>query len=122
MQGLQATGIMKKDRMMKCPLIDMEQMKRKETVRWNDSSVVTLGSNAYSVEPVAAIKRCVKGLGKSNKNQPAITAAFNQGMGGLDLLNRALSGLTPLIRAKNWYWPLVIHALNIAFVYSLRFF
>ena len=39
-------------------------------------------------------------------------------MGGVDLLDRALSDLRPVIRWKKWYWPLVINAINIASVYS----
>ena len=67
--GFRATGTIRKDRMMKWPLIDMKQMKRKEResydyrsdgkieiVRWNDNSIVTLGSNAYKVELVGTIK------------------------------------------------------------------
>ena len=55
-------------------------------------------------------------------NQPAVIAAYNQGMGGVDLLDRALSDLRPVIRGKKWYGPLVINALNIAFVYTWRVF
>ena len=64
-KGFRATGTMRKDRVMKRPLIDMKQMKRKEResydyisngkieiVRWNNNSVVTLVRNAYSAEPV----------------------------------------------------------------------
>ena len=126
---------MRKNRVMKCPLIDMMQVKRKERLsydyrsdgkieifRWNDDSVVTLRSNAYSVEPVGTVKRLVKGIGKSNLDQPAVIVAYNQAMGGTNLLNRSLSDLRPVIRGKKWYWSLVINALNIAFVYSWRVF
>ena len=71
----QAIGTMRKDRVMKCPLIDIKQIKRKERVshdyinnfkkqivRWNDNSVVTLGSNTFSAEPVGTVKRWVKGI------------------------------------------------------------
>ena len=91
-KGFRTTGTMRKDRVIKCPLIDMKQMKRKERrlydyrsdgkieiVWWNDNSVVTLGSNTYSVKPVGTIKRWVKGIGKSNMNQPAVIAAYSQG-------------------------------------------
>ena len=60
-KGFRATGTMRKDRVMKCPLIDMKQINRKEKgsydhrsdgkieiVQWNDNPVVKLGSNAYS--------------------------------------------------------------------------
>ena len=61
-----------------------------EIVRWNDNSVVIIGSNAYSVEPARTVKGWVKGIRKSNVNQPAVIAAYNQGMGGVDLLNAQL--------------------------------
>ena len=93
-KGFRATGTMRKDRVMKCSLIDMKQMKRKERgsydyrsdgkieiARWNDNSVVTLGNNGYSVEPVGTVKKWVKGIGKSNMNQPTVIAACSQGMG-----------------------------------------
>ena len=40
-------------------------------------------------------------------------------MGGVDLCDRALFYLRPVIHGEKWYWPLVINAINIAFVYSL---
>ena len=46
-----------------------------EIVRWNDNSVVTLGSNPYDVKPAGTVERWVKGIGKSNVNQPAEIAA-----------------------------------------------
>ena len=54
--------------------------------------------------------------------QPVVIAAYNRGMGGVDLLDHALSDLRPVIRGKKWYWPLVINALNIAFVFSWRLY
>ena len=43
-------------------------------------------------------------------------------MGGIDLSDRALSDMRPIIRRKKWHWPLIINALNIAFVYSWRMY
>ena len=43
-------------------------------------------------------------------------------MGGVDLLDRALSDLKPVIRGKKWYCPLVINAINTAFVYNWRLY
>ena len=134
-KGFRTAKTMRKNRVMNCPMIDMNQMKRKERgsydcrsdgnieiVRWNDNSFVTLGRNEYSVEPVGTVKRWVKGIRKINVNQPAVIAAYNQGMGGVDLVDRALSNLRPLIRGKKWYWPSLISALNFTFVYSWRVF
>ena len=71
-----------------------------EIVRWNDSSVVTIGSNVYIIEPVGTVKRWVKDIKKSNVNQPSVIAAYNQGMGGNSSLNCALSDLTLVIQGK----------------------
>ena len=64
----------------------------------------------------------VNGIGKSNVNQPAVIAAFNQGMCGVELLDHVLSDLRLLIWGKESYWPLVINALNTAFVYRWQVF
>ena len=122
---------MRNDRIMKCPLVDVKKMKKNkrgsfdfrsdgniEIVRWNDNSVVTIGSNAYGVQPIGSAKRWIKGKGKQNIQQPAVIAVYNREMGGVDLLDRTLSDLRPVIRGKKWYGPLVINAINIAFVYS----
>ena len=53
-----------------------------------------------------------KCIGKSKVNQPAVISAYNQGMGGVDMLDRAFSDLRPVIRGENWSWPLVINTLN----------
>ena len=126
---------MRNDRIMKCPLVDVKKMNKNERgsfdfrsdgnieiVRWNDNSVVTIGSNAYGVQPIGSAKRWIKGKGKQNIQQPAVIAAYSRGMGGVDLLDRALSDLRPVIRGKKWYRPLVINAINIAFVYSWRLY
>ena len=52
------------------PLVDVQKIKKNERgyfyfrsdgnteiVRWNDNSVVTIGSNAYSVQPIGSAKR-----------------------------------------------------------------
>ena len=100
---------------MKCPLVDVKKMKNErgsfdfrsdgniEIARWNDSSVVTTGSNAYGVQPIGSAKRWINRKGKQNIQQPAVIAAYNRGMGGVDLLDLALSDLRPVIPGKKWY-------------------
>ena len=125
---------MRNDRIMKCPLVDVKNIKKNERasfclrsdgnieiVRWNDNSVVTVGSNAYNVQPIVSAKRWIKGKGRQNIQQPALIAAYNRGMGEVDL-HCTLSDLRPLIRGKKWYWPLVINAINIALAYNWRLY
>ena len=134
--GFRATGTMRNDRIQNCPLQlvnDMKKLERGvhdhrssadsiEIVRWNDNSVVTLGSNAYGLMPLGQAKRWKKGKGQVSVEQPAVIGHYNRGMGGVDLVDRALSDFRPSIHGKKWYWPLVVNALNIAFVYSWRLF
>ena len=72
--GFNATATMRNYRTMNCPLGDVKEMKKNkrgsfdfrsdgniEIVRCNDNSVVTIGSNAYSVQPIGSAKRWIKG-------------------------------------------------------------
>ena len=93
-----------------------------EIVRWNDNSVVTIGSNAYGVQPIGSAKRWIKLKEKQSIQQSAVIAAYNRGIRGVDQLDRALSDLRPVIRGKKWYWPLAINAIRTGFVYSWRLY
>ena len=68
-----ATGLMRNDRIMNCLLDDVKKMRQNkrgsldfrsdgniEIVRWNDNSVVTIGSNAYDVQAIGSVKRWIK--------------------------------------------------------------
>ena len=55
-----------------------------ELIRWNDNNVVTIGSNAVSVEPVGNVKRWKRGKGNINVSQPHAIKACNKYMGGVD--------------------------------------
>ena len=135
--GFRATGTMRNDRMEHCPLVpinDMKKMEREvhdhrssaadkiEIVRWHDNSVVTVGSNAYGLLPLRKVKRWKKGEGHVNVDQPAVIAHYNNGMGGVDLMDRALSDYRPSIHGKKWYWLLFVNALNVALVYCWRLY
>ena len=79
-----ATDTMKNDRVMKCPLVDVKKMNKKERksfdfwrdgnkiVRWNDNSLVTIGSNVYRVQPIRIAKRWIKGKGKKIFSDPPL--------------------------------------------------
>ena len=40
----------------------------------------------------------------------------------VDLLDRALSDLRPVIRGKKWHWQLIVNTTNISFVYCWRIY
>ena len=87
--GFRATGTMRNDRIEYCPLVpinDMKKMKRGvhdhrssaadkiEIVRWQDNSVVKVGSNAYGMFPLRKVNRWKKGQGHVNVDQRAVIA------------------------------------------------
>ena len=43
-------------------------------------------------------------------------------MGGVNLLDHTLYDSRPVIHRRKWYWPSVINAINIAFVYTWRMY
>ena len=133
-KGLSATGTIRKNRVDNCPLPSVEEMKKMdsgsyanksdgkvELVRWNDNNVVTLCSNALGVYPLGKAKRWKKGK-YINVDQPAVIKHYNDCMGGVDLVDRALSDLRPVIQGKKWYWALFVNAINLMFVYSWRIY
>ena len=75
-----------------------------------------IGSNAVSVEPVVNVKRWKQVKGSVNVSEPHAIKACNKFMGGIDLVDRALSDLRSNFNGKKWYWSLIINALNIGFV------
>ena len=64
------------------------------------------------------VERWIKGKGKQNIPQPSVVAQYNRGMGGVDLLDRALADMRPIIRGRKW----ITNVLNIGFVYSRHLF
>jgi hypothetical protein len=69
-KGFKATGTVRDNRTRKCPLIDIKQFNKQirgshdnrsdgkiKFVRWNDNSVVTIGSNHQSHQPLCSAKR-----------------------------------------------------------------
>lgn len=133
--GYKATGTIRQNRIGDCPLRAVDKMKKEsrgsfqyksdgniELVRWNDNNVVTFCSNAVGSEPMGQAKRWVKGKGQISVTQPAVVKVYNECMGGVDLVDRALSDFRPKIGGKKWYWSLLINAINIATVFSWRVF
>ena len=116
--GFRATRTMHNNRIEHCPLVPINDMKKMERgvhdhrpsaadkieiVKWHDNSAVTGGSNTYGLLPLRKVKRWKKGEGYMNVDQPAVIAHDNNGMGGVDLMDRALSDYRPSIHRKKWY-------------------
>ena len=81
-------------------------------LKWNDSAVVNIYRNWENQDPVKKARRRTKGEVKEVQ-QPNLIRSYNQGMGGVDLLDRLSSTYRPEIRGKKWYWPLFVNILII---------
>ena len=88
--------------------------------KWNDNSVVIVAGNCQTHTPVHEVRRCVKGQPVNKVQQPHLIHTYNQGMSGVDLMDRMLALYRPSIRGKIWYWPLFTNALNMTVVVTWR--
>ena len=129
-----ATGTIRENRTMKCPLQPSKIISKKERafydyrsdnnvmiVQWKDNKVVYMGSNTVGIEPINKVKRYSQ---KAKMNievpQPACFGEYNKGMGGVDILDRFISQYRPSINAKKWYWPLFLNCVGMLTVASWR--
>lgn len=129
-QGIRATGTVRDSRTGGCPLKSVKDVGKEErgsfhykcdgavyTCRWNDNAVVTVSSNHLSHEPVGSAKRFSR---RSNKKveipQPHLIKKYNEGMGGVDVMDRLLGSYRPRLRSKKWWWNLFSNGLNMALI------
>ena len=103
-KGLACTGTIRANRTSDCPLIDIKHIEKQPRgtydhkcdnsrgvvmARWNDSSVVTVSSNFYGVEPIQSASRWSQKEGKRiNIPQPYAIKQYNQTTGDVDRLDQ----------------------------------
>ena len=88
--------------------------------KWNDNSIVSIASNHETHVPFHEATRRVKRSSNVKVKQPYLVHKYNEGMGGVDLMDRLLATYRPGIRGKKWYWPLFSNALNLSVVAAWR--
>ncbi|XP_053954185.1 piggyBac transposable element-derived protein 3-like [Anastrepha ludens] len=114
-------------RSKKCPLKTNKELQKKQRgefdfmcsdsgilfVKWNDNSVVTVGTNFDRTEPLHTVKRWSRQeRRKVNAHQPKLIAEYNSGMGGVDLHDQALNTYYIKFRGNKWWWPLFITMIS----------
>lgn len=134
--GYRASGTVRDNRIKKCPLPSKSEGRKIERgyfafqydeqnslllVRWQDNNFVTMITNYDSIEPLGKVKRWSKEQkAKIDVPQPHLFAEYNEGMGGVDLLDQAVNNYRISIQGKKWWWPLWTHMLNVALVNAWR--
>ena len=133
-KNFKALGTIRKNRTMKCPLrlskavdkenrgfLDNRSDDYVSIVQWKDNKVVFMGSNFSNIEPTKKVKLFIQ---RDKKRidcvQPFCFYLYNQGMGGVDLLDRFISQYQPSIQAKKWYWPLFLNCIEMLTVAAWR--
>jgi hypothetical protein len=69
---------------------------------------------------VLSVTRRVKGSSQVAATQPHLVKRYNDGMGGVDLMDRLLAAYRPIIRGKKWWWPLFLNVVNESVVAAWR--
>ncbi|CAK1595638.1 unnamed protein product [Parnassius mnemosyne] len=83
--------------------------------KWNDNSVVSVASNAETIEPLHKAKRFSQQLKRYVFiDQPAIIKPYNENMGGVDRTDQNIGLYRTSIRGKKWYFSLFCHSLDMA--------
>ena len=88
--------------------------------KWNDNATVCVASNCLTHEPTHVVRRYVKRNPNQAVTQPHLIHRYNQGMGGVDIMDRLLSTYRPMLRGKKWWWPLFLNVINLTVVAAWR--
>lgn len=127
-KGYDATGTIRVNRLNQCPLEGVDAMKKMKRgsmdhlldpdgkiifLRWNDNSVVTLGSTKHGITPIKNVQR----FSQSEKKHiqvpcPDAVVQYNKNMGGTDRMDQNIANYRANIRMKKWWWPLFVFCLN----------
>ena len=134
--GYYATGTVREPRLISNELENSKSMQKKErgaydyrfdrknetlAVKWNDNSVVTLATNFQSVEPLLTAKRFARSERKVvSVVQPYLIAAYNNNMGGVDLLDNFVAKYRVSVKGKKWWWPLFANYIDVALCNAWR--
>ena len=127
-KGFRATGTIRENRLRKCPIPPAKKLKKQKRgwliyayeesneifiAKWKYKSIVSLGTNYDTVDPLDNVKRWFKDMIKNvNTQRPHLCAAYIQEMGGVDSLDQAINAYCIGIRSKKWWWVLFTHMLN----------
>ena len=112
-KNFKALGAIRENRTMKCPLRPSKAVDKENREFFDYHSDDYMGSNFSNIEPTKKVKRfSQRDKKRIDCVQPFCFYLYNQGMGGVDLLDRFISQYQPSIQAKKWYWPLFLNCIE----------
>ncbi|XP_010634590.1 piggyBac transposable element-derived protein 1 isoform X2 [Fukomys damarensis] len=127
-KGVRATGSIRENRTEKCPIMNVEHMKKMKRgyvdfrveendeiilCRWHGDGIISLCSNAVGIEPVSGIS----GFADDEilqLSQPAIVKLYEECRKGVSKMDQIISKYRVKLRSKKWYSILVSYMIDIA--------
>ncbi|XP_063682586.1 piggyBac transposable element-derived protein 3-like [Bolinopsis microptera] len=82
-------------------------------VKWHDNSVVNVGSNIFTVNPITDVERYSQAEKKKIQiKRPSLVKEYNKGMGNVDVFDGHVASYRISLRGKKWWWPHLINTLD----------
>nr|XP_027777950.2 piggyBac transposable element-derived protein 1 isoform X1 [Marmota flaviventris] len=128
-KGVRATGSIRENRTEKCPLMNVEHMKKMKRgyfdfrveendeiilCRWHGDGIISLCSNAIGIEPVSEISCSADGEEIPQVNQPCIVKLYEECRKGVAKMDQIVSKYRVRLRSKKWYSILVSYMIDVA--------
>lgn len=128
-KGVKATGSIRENRMEKCPLMNVEHMKKMKRghfnfrveendeiflFHWHGDSFISLCSNAVGIEPVSEISCVANGKASPQVSQPSIVNLYEKCRKGVAKMDQIISRYRVGLRSKKRSLGLVSYMINVA--------
>ncbi|XP_009239800.3 piggyBac transposable element-derived protein 1 isoform X1 [Pongo abelii] len=129
-KGVRATGTIRENRTEKCPLMNVEHMKKMKRgyfdfrveenneiilCRWYGDGIISLCSNAVGIEPVNEVSCCDADKEEIPQiSQPSIVKVYDECKEGVAKMDQIISKYRVRIRSKKWYSILVSYMIDVA--------
>ncbi|XP_049510657.1 piggyBac transposable element-derived protein 1 isoform X1 [Panthera uncia] len=128
-KGVRATGTIRENRTEKCPLMNVEHMKKMKKgyfdfqveeneeiilCRWHGDGIISLCSNAVGIEPASELSCCADDEEIHQIAQPSIVKLYDECKEGVAKMDEIISKYRVRIRSKKWYSILVSYIIDIA--------
>lgn len=134
--GIAGTGTVRQNRLHKVPIVDKKEMSKKTVERgaqkvvynedqilvcWKDNKPVYIATNKYTGESKTTARRWSSSQKKKIQVPiPEVIRKYNDGMGGVDLLDSMVAVYRVPYRTKKWYFGIYAWSLNVSAVNAWR--
>ncbi|KAL6092233.1 hypothetical protein STEG23_026761 [Scotinomys teguina] len=128
-KGMKATGSIRENRTEKCPLMNIEHMKKMNRgycdfrveendeiilCRWLGDGFISLCSNAVGIEPVSEVNCVADDEELLQVSQPSIVKLYEELGKGVDKMDQSISKYRVGLRSEKWYSVLFSYMIDAA--------